>query len=116
MLKNIVTRLLEYNLWANERLLLWLLTLDPKLLYVPVKSSFGTIDRTLQHIHSAQVFWNAILANQPVNGFNLPLRENVAAEVINDVNMTSRQLINICSEFPEQRLIEKINAPDSRQS
>jgi uncharacterized damage-inducible protein DinB len=116
MLKKIVARLLGYNLWANERLTTWLLNLDHEVLYEFTPSSFGTIDRTLQHIHSAQAFWNLVLTNQPVNEFNLPARDHAVDEVIANVNATSKQLIDTCSAFTEQQLTEHINAPDSRQS
>ncbi len=116
MLKKVVTRLLDFNLWANERLTTWLLTLDHTLLYRPTKSSFGTIDRTLQHIVSGQVFWNLILAGQQVGEFNLPERANAIEEVAADVSKSSRQLISTCSQFNEQQLTGPIHAPDSKQS
>jgi uncharacterized damage-inducible protein DinB len=116
MLKKISARLLDYNRWANERLTTWLLTLEPEVLYKETPSSFVTIDRTLQHIHSAQVFWDLIFTNQPVNEFNLPLRNDEVADVIADVNLTSRRLMVTCAKFSEQQLTEQIKAPDSTQS
>ncbi len=53
-LQNLTTRLLRYNLWANERLTTFLLTLDRNILVQQTGSSFGTIDKTIQHILSGQ--------------------------------------------------------------
>lgn len=115
-LQQLTTRFLQYNFWANERLTSWLMTLPQNILYQQLGSSFGTIDRTLQHILSAQIYWHALLSNGQINEFNRPFREEVFTEVISDLMINSQALVNDFSTFNDQQLIERIQASDSAQS
>ena len=115
-LQNLTTRFLRYNLWANERLTSWLLTIDRSILYKKTGSSFGTIDRTLQHILSAQTYWHAILAKGQINEFNQQVKENAVDEIIADLISSSQQLVNDLTLLNEQQLIERIQVSDSTQS
>ena len=115
-LENLTTRLLRYNLWANERLTSWLMTIDRHILYEKTGSSFGTIDRTLQHILAAQTYWHALMARGEINEFNLPVKENAVEAVMADLVLSSQQLVDSLSVLNEQQLIESIQASDSMQS
>lgn len=115
-LQNLSTRFLRYNLWANERLTSWLMTIDRNILYEKTGSSFGTIDRTLQHILSAQIYWHVIIAKGQINEFNQSVKENAVDEVIADLIVSSQQLINDLSILNEHQLIECIQVSDSTQS
>jgi uncharacterized damage-inducible protein DinB len=115
-LQKLTTRFLQYNLWASERLTSWLMTLDQNILYEKTGSSFGTIDRTLQHILSAQVYWHAIIVKGQINEFNPSAKENAVAQVITDLVMSSQQLANDLSILSDQQLMEIIPASDSTQS
>jgi uncharacterized damage-inducible protein DinB len=115
-LQKLITRLLLYNLWANERLTSWLKTLPQNILYQNTGSSFGTIDRTLQHILSAQIYWHAIIAKGQINDFDQSAKENAVNHVMSDLNINSQQLINDLSTFNDQQLRENIQASDSTQS
>lgn len=115
-LQPLTTRLLRYNLWGNERLTSWLMTIDRKILYEKTGSSFGTIDRTLQHILSAQTYWHAIIFHGQINDFHLPVKENAVHEVIADLVITSQQFVDSLSTLTEQQLIERIQVSDSTQS
>jgi uncharacterized damage-inducible protein DinB len=112
-LQNLTTRLLRYNLWANERLTSWLMTIDRHILYEKTGSSFGTIDRALQHILAAQVYWHALIARGEMNEFNTPVREHADDEVMADLVMSSQQLVDSLSVLTEQQLIESIQVSDS---
>ena len=114
--QNIFTRLLRYNLWANKRLTSWLATIDQDILYTPTGSSFGTIDRTIQHILSAQIYWYAIISKGQINEFNQPERENAVEQVMADLIHSSQLLVDNFSIFSEEQLIEIIRASDSTQS
>ncbi len=116
MIQKLTTRFLKYNLWANERLTSWLMTLHPNLLYEKTGSSFGTIAHTLQHIVSAQIYWHAIIANGQINAFNQSVKENAIAQIIADLVISSQQLIDDLSILNDQQLIEAIQASDSTQS
>jgi uncharacterized damage-inducible protein DinB len=115
-LQNLTIRLLRYNLWANELLTSWLMTLDRNILYEKTGSSFGTIDRTLQHILSAQVYWHAIIVKGKINEFNESVKENAADEIMADLVISSQQLVDDLSILTEQQLIESIQVSDSTQS
>ena len=84
-LQKLTTRFLSYNLWANERLTSWLMTIERRILYEKTGSSFGTIDRRLQHILSAQIYWYAIIGKGQFKEFNQPVKENAVDEVITDL-------------------------------
>jgi uncharacterized damage-inducible protein DinB len=115
-LQDLTTRFLRYNLWANERLSSFLTTLDRNLLYKQTGSSFGTIDRTLQHMLSGQVYWYAILVEGRINQWDSPLRDNAVDDVMRDLVATSQQLIDALSKLDERQLTERIQASDSKQS
>ncbi|MBT1705178.1 DinB family protein [Chryseosolibacter indicus] len=115
-LQNITTRLLRYNLWANERLTSWLMTLDRKILYTKTGSSFGTIDRTLQHIFFAQLYWHTILVKGQIKEFNDPEEEHIVEKIIAELMMSSQQLINDLSVLNQEQLIQIVQASDSTQS
>ena len=115
-LQDLTTRFLRYNLWANERLTSFLTTLDRSLLYTNTGSSFGTIDRTLQHILSGQIYWYAIIVEGRINQWDSPLRDNAVDDVMSDLVTTSRDLVDAISKLSEQQLIEPIQASDSKQS
>jgi uncharacterized damage-inducible protein DinB len=115
-LQTLTQRFLQFNLWANERLTSWLLTLPESTLYKTTGSSFGTIDRTLQHLLSAEIYWRSILVSGKINEFHQAERENAVKQVIADLVTSSKTLVNELSGFDEQRLMERISASDSSQS
>jgi len=115
-LPNLTTRFLRYNLWANERLTSWLMTLDRKTLYEKTGSSFGTIDRTLQHMLSAQFYWHTIFTKGTIIEFNQPIREHAVDQIIAELITSSQQLIDSLSILSEQELTERIRVSDSTQS
>ena len=115
-IRNLSNRLLSYNLWATERITSWLMTIDQSQLYVDVGSSFGSIDRTLQHILSAQNYWYSIIIEDKVNEFDQPFKENSVAEVMSDIIKGAQKIVDDISELNEQQLIERIKASDSTQS
>lgn len=114
--QHLTHRFLQYNVWANERLTSWLMTIDRRIIYEKTRSSFGTIDGTLQHLLSAQVYWHSILVKGEIREFNAPERENAVEEVIADLVLTSRQLIDHLAGLTEEQWLERIQVSDSRQS
>lgn len=114
-LHNMMSRLLEYNLWVNERMTSWLHSLDKVTLYQATGSSFGTIDRTLQHILAGQLYWYEIIVNSRITDFELPLRENSVEKVMEDLVATSKKFIDNVSQFSEEELVARISASDSTQ-
>ncbi len=56
-LKSHLQSYLNFNLWANSQLTDWLLAKESRLLTTELKSSFPTIDKTLEHIWVAEFVW-----------------------------------------------------------
>jgi uncharacterized damage-inducible protein DinB len=115
-IQKISTRFLRYNFWANERLTSWLMTLHREIVYEKTGSSFGTIDRTLQHILSGQIYWYTIITKGQIHEFHQPEKENAVEQVIADLVSSSLQLVDELSLFNDEKLIEIIRASDSSQS
>ncbi len=115
-LQDLIARFLRYNLWANERLTSWLLTLDRDLLYERTGSSFGTIDRTLQHILAGQIYWYSITVKGKILEFDRPITVNAVDEVVSELVSSSRQLLDSLSALTEDQLLESVQASDSKQS
>jgi uncharacterized damage-inducible protein DinB len=116
MLANLTTRFLRFNLWANQRLTSWLLTLEGDILYKETGSSFGTIDHTLQHILSAEVYWHPIIFNGKIDEFNQSIQNNAVDKVIANLLASSQQLADDALRLTEQQLMEHVQASDSTQS
>jgi uncharacterized damage-inducible protein DinB len=112
----LTSRFLQYNYWANERLTSWLLTLNRTRLYEHTGSSFGTIDRTLQHMLAAQEYWYSILVRGEINDFDQSVRENVVETVIANLMQSSQQFIDKLASVEEEQLAERIRVSDSSQS
>lgn len=115
-IRNLSNRLLSYNLWATGRITSWLMTIDQSKLYVDIGSSFGSIDRTLQHILSAQNYWYTIIIEDRVNEFDQPIKENSVAEIMSDLIKGAQKMVDAISGLNEQQLIERIKVSDSNQS
>jgi uncharacterized damage-inducible protein DinB len=115
-LQPLTTRFLRYNRWANERLTSWLLTLDRTILYTQTGSSFGTIDRTLQHILAAETYWYSIIVKGQIPEFDLSERVQAIDRVAADLVLRSQELLHSLSILTDEQLLERIKASDSAQS
>ncbi len=64
----------NYNLWANERLVNWLRTKPEEVVQREVPSSFPSIQKTLVHIWQTQRYWLSILRKRkmPQSMMNTP--------------------------------------------
>ncbi len=62
---NKIEELVNYNLWANKRLINWLKNNDEELLIKECKSSFSNIINTISHILDGQIFYYCVLKEQP---------------------------------------------------
>lgn len=115
-LQSLVTRFLRYNAWANERICSWLLTIDRSILYQETGSSFGTIDRTFQHILNAQKYWYEIIVNNTIDTSDEPIRHDEVEKVMADVVTSAKDLERSISGMDEHQLTESIRASDSMQA
>lgn len=58
---------LQYNTWANKRLIDWLQANPVELIERDCPSSFRSIKKTLEHIWSAQTFYLSIIKQEAIN-------------------------------------------------
>lgn len=67
-MKELLTELAKYNIWANKLFIKALLKLDDELLEQEMVSSFPTIRKTVSHMWSAEDIWlqRLALTEQPV--------------------------------------------------
>ncbi len=62
--------LVNYNLWANKRLLDWLKANEEESLTKECQSSFPDILKTVNHILDGQIFYYCVLKEQPFQSFS----------------------------------------------
>jgi uncharacterized damage-inducible protein DinB len=79
---------LNYNAWANQKIVEFLADADDKLLDTEIKSSFPSIRKTLMHIWGAQEIWLLRLQGQslskwPAQDFTGDTNELLSAFVAN---------------------------------
>ena len=56
-IKEHLSQCAQYNHWANQSMVQWLLSKDPALMDKQVTSSFPSINKTLSHIWLAEYLW-----------------------------------------------------------
>jgi len=100
-MKQHLSTLSRYNVWANRRMGQYLLEAGPVIADEPLNSSFPTIRKTLYHLWDAQVIWYKRLMGTSVNawpsqGFTGSLEEAVSA-----VNTNSDDFVNFCENLKE---------------
>jgi uncharacterized damage-inducible protein DinB len=94
----------SFNEWANSRITNWLSSIDPKLLYKPVQSSFTSIDYTLQHILRTQRFWLTFITDADIEKINWSVRELEVEQIMIELNEVSTQMKEVFSSFTESDL------------
>lgn len=100
-----------YNHWANEVLTRWLKSVDDQLLSREIKSSFSSIDLTLQHMIQAQNFWHSVIGNSSLNSLDEELRTGSVDCVIAELLKGSQNLINLVNSLNDDDLIRKVSSP-----
>lgn len=113
MLKNQLLKLAQYNLWANAKLLDWMIKAGEDLADANCESSFPSLRKTVYHIYDAEYAWIFRLTNQellywpPSRDFNFTMME--FAEVLKS---QSQKLIDFVSQLDEQQLGDFIQYPN----
>lgn len=115
-LKAVITKCVDYNYWANQRLTEWLMSLDPGLVHKDFPSSFRSIDRTVQHIIHSQNFWLAVNTAGDLSKLDEEIRVNQSDRVMAELMSSSRRMTDIYRGFSEDALMEKVSAPDATES
>ena len=71
-------RLLEYNAWANLRLLDFLATLPDSVLDATAAGVYGTVRETLEHMLSSELIYERYLERLPRDGVERPEHPDLA--------------------------------------
>jgi uncharacterized damage-inducible protein DinB len=100
-----------YNHWANETLTSWLKSLDVNMLYKETRSSFVSIDHTLQHMKNAQNFWHAVISNASINSLDEELKKDSADWVIRELLKGSKKLVDLVASLNDNDLLTKVSSP-----
>jgi uncharacterized damage-inducible protein DinB len=100
-----------YNHWANKILTDWLKSTDTSLLYKETKSSFPSIDLTLQHIKNAQNFWHAVISTTNINSLDQDIRLNSIDWVIAELLKGSHNLITLITTLTDEDLLTNVTSP-----
>ncbi len=98
----------NFNQWANRRIGAWLLSLDTACLYRPTLSSFPSIDLTVQHMVRTQKFWRDFVQEKDINHFDWSVKENRAAEMIQELMNVSDEMDMQFSSFGEEDLLKEL--------
>lgn len=106
---NLVHNQVSFNEWANRQLANWLNTLDIELLYLPVESSFKSLDYTIQHINRTQKFWLKFITQQNITSFDWSVNEGIAQNNLLDLMQKSLELKQAVLAYSEIELMEKLN-------
>ena len=110
ILKSVILDYTLYNHWANKVLTDWLKSLDAKLLCRQTKSSFSSIDLTLQHMKNAQDFWHAVISNSDINLLDQELRTDSLDWVIGELLKGSQELVNRVNSLSDDDLLSKVSS------
>jgi uncharacterized damage-inducible protein DinB len=60
---------LQYNAWANEKIVGFLANVDDMVLDTEIKSSFPSIRKTIMHVWDAQQIWFLRLRGESISGW-----------------------------------------------
>ena len=112
-IKKIILSYAKYNLWANEKLSCWLMSLDRELLYKQTTSSFASIELTVQHMQQSQQFWLDIISKKDLA---LPDETDAAALSLDLLLTGSRLMLATFGAYTEKELLEKVASTDMVQS
>ena len=91
-MKELLSDLVQYNMWANQKLSQFLRQQDHALLEKEISSSFKSIKSTLLHIWDAQEIWLGRLEGRSMTFFPSKFFEGSMEEVFNG-------LLNSSSDF-----------------
>ncbi|MGS2739768.1 DinB family protein [Sinomicrobium sp. M5D2P17] len=96
----------NYNLWANTKLVEWLRTKDEDLVKQHVPSSFPGIGPTLEHIRQTERYWLSVLKKEPPKTFE-EVKETLE-DTFTGVLKQSSELASYIHTLVEENIEEKI--------
>lgn len=117
-MKYFVSNYIAFNSWANQRIVDWLRSLPLEMLSAEVKSSYTSLDFTVQHILRTQRFWLNFINGLDVSGLNWNVRHGEALNVLEELLLVSREMEKSFGVFTEDELkqILHLNMPWAKNS
>jgi uncharacterized damage-inducible protein DinB len=107
-LKEYLSLLSKYNIWANIEVCKWLTQLTEEQFERSLASSFPTIKATITHIIAAESIWlqrlNKVLPTNWIGNNDLGTK----VDIIQLWNKTSLDLNHFCDNIPNEKLLEVI--------
>ena len=110
MLQSQMLKLAQYNNWANQKVMNWIIEAGEQIADLEMKSSFTSIRKTVYHIYDAETLWliringNQIQSWPPSRDFNYSLNEfaGVFQKCSNDITLwiaavDNKKLIENCA-------------------
>jgi uncharacterized damage-inducible protein DinB len=101
--------LIEYNSWANERVLEQALALDAAQFEETGPSSFGSVRANLQHIVGAQATWLRRWSGEEQPPYDLASLQGLAS-AFGDSERRLRAFVDRLSDGDEMRIIDYVDS------
>lgn len=103
-IKDLAEDYIAYNVWANEQIIRWLQSSDPRVLTTACASSFSNIANTLYHIWDAQTFYyNALTGNATQLEWN-----HTITDLFNGIQLQSECFLNYVTACEKRILLEEV--------
>jgi uncharacterized damage-inducible protein DinB len=100
-MKKALLQYVQYNIWANERVVAALQNLTNEMLQQPIKSSFGGVFETLNHIYGAEVLWSKRLQGESPKTFP---KIDTPTDLFQALPAASRDLLKTAKALTAQQL------------
>ena len=103
-IKSLVQNYSSFNTWANKRIVEWLKSLPSDILTAEVKSSYTSIDFTLQHILRTQRIWLYFINEKDTSGLNWNVRHGETEAVLKELIEVSEAMEDTFGKLSDEEL------------
>ncbi len=103
-----IQRHLEYNAWANGKIVEFMKSVDDRLLDKELKSSFSTIRKTFYHIWDAEIIWLKRVKGESVTTWPSEISGTDGEDSFSEFLKNSQELVQFVSDKKRDFLDSKI--------
>lgn len=103
-MKSFIFNYVAFNTWANKRIVDWLRSLPLEMLSAEVKSSYTSLDFTVQHILRTQRFWLHFINGRDTTQLDWNVRHGEALNVLQELLWVSEEMETTFGAFTEDEL------------
>jgi len=100
---------LQYNVWANGKVVEILANVDEKLFDTEVKSSFSTIKKTICHVWDAEHIWLTRIQGGEISGWPSENFKGGKDELLKGFSETTKKLSEFMADKDQAFLEKKIH-------